>query len=168
MSNYRRHFRAHDIVFVTLVTAGRAPWLGDPGQKELLLSVMAGTAKHKDIRNIAHVVLDDHLHWMFDSRRSDVPRVINGIKQGMIFARKRLGLSWKRLWQPRYFDHVIRDDHDLRRHLEYIHFNPVRHGYVGVAREYPWSSFQQWVLRGVHDTDWGVSDSSVVHAMDRE
>src|SRR3546814_19294976 len=60
-----------------------------------------------------------------------------------------------RLWQRRYFDHVIRDADDFARHLDYLHFNPVKHGLVRRAADWRWSSFGAWAARGVYDVDWG-------------
>ena len=168
MSNYRRYFRANDAVFVTLVTGNRRPWLHEADQKQMMLSVMAETKKRYAIRNIAHVVLDDHIHWMFDALAASVPKLISAIKQGAISDRKQNRMAWQGLWQSRYYDHIIRDERDFQAHLDYIHFNPVRHRYVRNACDYPWSSFRQWVCRGVYQADWGVSHESPVQAMDLE
>jgi putative transposase len=59
------------------------------------------------------------------------------------------------IWQRRYWEHAIRDDHDLERHLDYIHFNPVKHGYVTKATDWPHSSFHRFVARGLLPEDWG-------------
>ena len=66
----------------------------------------------------------------------------------------------KGIWQRRYWEHVIRDDADLARHVDYIHFNPVKHGYVSRASDWPHSSFHLYVARGALPSDWGgdVSD----------
>jgi putative transposase len=61
----------------------------------------------------------------------------------------------KGIWQRRYWEHVIRDDTDLQRHVDYIHFNPVKHGHVSRARDWPYSSFGRYVERGLLPLDWG-------------
>jgi putative transposase len=61
----------------------------------------------------------------------------------------------KGIWQRRYWEHVILDDADLARHVDYIHFNPVKHGLVQRARDWPHSSFHQHVKRGLLPPDWG-------------
>jgi REP-associated tyrosine transposase len=58
------------------------------------------------------------------------------------------------LWQPRYWEHTIRDDNDFARHVDYIHFNPVKHGIVKRARDWPFSSFHLYVRRGTLPEDW--------------
>ncbi|MET4390349.1 hypothetical protein ABIB73_006131 [Bradyrhizobium sp. F1.4.3] len=61
----------------------------------------------------------------------------------------------KGIWQRRYWEHAIRGDADLERHVDYIHFNPVKHGLV--ARVFDWrhSSFHRYVEQGVLPADWG-------------
>jgi putative transposase len=68
----------------------------------------------------------------------------------------------KGLWQRRYWEHSIRDDADLARHVDYIHFNPVKHGYVSRVYDWPYSSFHRHVARGLLPPDWGgdVADST--------
>ena len=66
----------------------------------------------------------------------------------------------KGIWQRRYWEHLIRDDADLARHVDYIHFNPVKHGFVSRVSDWPHSSFHHYVRRGLLPSDWGgdVSD----------
>lgn len=59
------------------------------------------------------------------------------------------------VWQRRYWEHQIRDADDLRHHVEYIHYNPVRHGHVSRPIEWPFSSFRRYVETGVYAEDWG-------------
>jgi putative transposase len=61
----------------------------------------------------------------------------------------------KGIWQRRYWEHVIRSDDDLKRHINYIHFNPVKHGLVPRACDWPHSSFHRYVDRGELTSDWG-------------
>ena len=60
------------------------------------------------------------------------------------------------LWQRRFWEHVIRDDADYRAHVDYIHFNPVKHGHVKRVIDWPYSSFHRYVKEGVYEPDWGV------------
>jgi putative transposase len=59
------------------------------------------------------------------------------------------------IWQRRFWDHIIRDESDLNRHLDYVHFNPLKHGYVEKPMDYPWSSFGELLKRGKYHPDWG-------------
>ena len=61
------------------------------------------------------------------------------------------------LWQHRFWEHQIRDEEDLNRHIDYIHFNPVKHGWVLRARDWPYSSLHRYTLEGKLPLDWGIS-----------
>jgi putative transposase len=61
----------------------------------------------------------------------------------------------KGIWQRRYWEHAIRDDDDLARHIDYIHFNPVKHGYVSQVQDWTHSSFHRYVKQGLLPADWG-------------
>jgi putative transposase len=58
------------------------------------------------------------------------------------------------VWQPRFWEHTIRDDEDWRRHVDYIHYNPVKHRVAACPHAWPWSSFDRWVARGVYERRW--------------
>ncbi len=62
------------------------------------------------------------------------------------------------LWQRRYWEHLIRDEKDFQAHVDYIHINPVKHGLVARAIDWPESTFRTWVERGVYDAWWGSED----------
>ena len=61
----------------------------------------------------------------------------------------------KGIWQRRYWEHAIRDEADLERHVDYIHFNPVKHGLVSRVADWPHSSFHRYVEQGLLEVDWG-------------
>lgn len=169
MPRYRRYFAPEDWVFVTLVTADRQPWLREPASKRMVLETFRTVKRHHGYRHLAHVVLDDHLHWMLIAEGSaGVASLVSSVKLGLLQRRRNAGLDWKRLWQPRFHDHILRDEDDLRRHLDYIHFNPVKHGYVSAARDYPWSSFHAWVARGHYDPCWGNTEPPAAASLDYE
>ena len=75
----------------------------------------------------------------------------------------------KAVWQRRYWEHLIRDEEDWLRHMDYIHYNPVKHGYVTAPANWPHSSFQQAVLKGWYPADWGAqSEPAVIAGCDFE
>lgn len=169
MPKYRRYFSHGDWVFITLVTANRHPWLKEAKAKRALLETFQSVKSHLDYRHLAHVVLDDHLHWMLIADGSaSVSRLVSSVKLGVIQRRRVAGLEWRGLWQPRFFDHILRDEEDLRRHLDYIHFNPVKHGYVSDPQNYPWSSFHAWLERGHYQPGWGRLEPVSASGLDYE
>ncbi len=68
------------------------------------------------------------------------------------------------LWQPRFWEHTIEDDEDFSQHFDYVHYNPVKHGLVNRAGDWPWSSFHRWVHAGVYPADWGGGSISTANA----
>ena len=62
------------------------------------------------------------------------------------------------LWQRRFWEHTVRDAEDFARHVDYVHFNPVKHGLVGRAGDWAYSSFRPAVVRGRYPADWAGGD----------
>jgi len=115
---------------------------------------------------VAMVVLPDHLHaiWTLPPGDRDYPMRWSLIKAGfsrVIMKTERVNESreCKRergIWQRRYWEHQIRNENDLARHVDYIHFNPVKHGHVKSPAEWPFSSIHRYIRNGVVPFDWGV------------
>jgi REP-associated tyrosine transposase len=113
----------------------------------------------------AIVVLPDHLHalWTLPQGDSEFAVRWNLIKssfsralaKGEAISDSRLRRRERGIWQRRYWEHTIRDEDDLARHLGYIHFNPVKHGYVQDAQDWPFSSFHRFVRLGLYPAAWG-------------
>jgi len=130
-----------------------------------LRRIYSSVEKRCPFETVAICILPDHLHaiWTLPDGDAHFPRRWSLIKSG--FSRpfaadarrtaSKLAKREKGIWQRRYWEHVIRDDADLERHVDYIHFNPVKHGYVTRVRDWPHSSFHRYVARGVLPADWG-------------
>ena len=114
----------------------------------------------------AIVVLPDHLHciWRLPPGDDDFPtrwRLIKSRFSRQIPATERISDSRARrsergLWQRRYWEHAIRDTDDYRRHMDYIHYNPVKHGLVNDPRDWPFSSLTRLIARGAYESDWAA------------
>jgi REP element-mobilizing transposase RayT len=72
------------------------------------------------------------------------------------------------LWQKRFYDHMIRDEQDFTRHLDYLHYNPVKHGLIRRPEAYPYSSFGEWKNRSVYPEGWGVMEPEEIKVMNLE
>ena len=115
---------------------------------------------------LAIVVLPDHLHclWRLPAGDADNANRWAQIKAG--FSRRLPVEEWRSerrivcreraIWQRRYWERLIRDDDDLRRHVDYIHYNPVKHGHALRAADWPYSSFRRWVKAGAFPLDWAM------------
>jgi len=118
----------------------------------------------RPFETIAICILPDHIHavWTLPEFDSDFATRWSLIKSG--FSRgidakpgsqSQVSKREKGIWQRRYWEHAIRDDADLERHIDYIHFNPVKHGHVRRVADWPYSSFHRFVERGLLAADWG-------------
>jgi len=117
----------------------------------------------------ATVILPDHLHciWKLPPNDSDFAtrwRLIKGLFTRWVGPLEPQGLQEGRkgsrsVWQQRYWEHVLRDEDDYRRHVEYIHYNPVKHGYVDRPVDWPHSSIHRFIRKGLVEADWGTSDA---------
>lgn len=72
------------------------------------------------------------------------------------------------IWQHRFWEHLIRDDKDFAAHMDYLYFNPVKHGLVNAVCEWSWSSFHRLVNEGVHVHDWGGNDQGHIVITDND
>jgi len=115
---------------------------------------------------VAMVVLPDHLHaiWALPPGDRDYPLRWSLIKAGFSRAMmKSERVSGSReckrergIWQRRYWEHQVRSEDDLIRHVDYIHFNPVKHGHVQSPVEWPYSSIHRYIRNGIVPFDWGM------------
>jgi len=116
---------------------------------------------------VATVVLPEHLHaiWTLPPGDRDYPLRWSLIKAGfsrVIMKTERVSESreCKRergIWQRRYWEHQIRNEEDLARHVDYIHFNPVKHGHVRSPVEWPYSSIHRYIRNGTVPSGWSIS-----------
>ena len=112
----------------------------------------------------AIVIPPDHLHciWTLPPDDSNYQTRWTLIKAGFSRAipnnerrsASRIKRGERGLWQRRYWEHLIRDERDFEQHVDYIHWNPVKHGWVRKVREWPWSSFHRYVRKGIYPVDW--------------
>ena len=172
MTCYRRHRTEEGTYFFTQVTHQRQPWLCNDAARPLLRSAFLNVREKYPFTIDAIVLLPDHLHciWTLPPNDSDYStrwRLIKGdvAKRGAAKLQVQANRSKSRqkrgegnLWQRRFWEHWIRDDADFARHCDYIHYNPVRHGFCRQAVEWEYSSFHRYVSQGVYSIDWGMED----------
>jgi putative transposase len=159
MSNYRRIFIPGGVYFFTVVTYGRRPLFAVPENVALLRAAFRKIMADQPITIDASVVLPDHLHciWRLPEGDADFSGRWQEIKK---YVSKRIGGKRNRrnaldVWQPRFWDHVLRDEDDWRRHMDYIHYNPVKHGLAASPADWPYSSFRKAVAKGWYEMNWG-------------
>ncbi|NOU22924.1 MAG: transposase [Methyloglobulus sp.] len=116
----------------------------------------------------AVVVLPDHLHCLWTLPDGDVDysirwNLLKGhfsrtIDKGERISQSRKGKRERGIWQRRFWAHLITDQNDFNKHVDYIHWNPAKHGLVKQVTDWPYSSFHYFVKQGIYPLDWGVSD----------
>ena len=115
----------------------------------------------------ARVVLPEHMHcvWTLPPGDADYSlrwrliktffsRAFGRIPFGCTPASRRAGI-----WQRRYWEHLIRNEEDFRRHVDYVYVNPLKHGLVRHIRDWPYSSFHRDVRAGLYPADWAGGSS---------
>ncbi len=167
MSQYRRIYTPGGCYFFTVVTRNRVPFLCEEPAIQALRASFRQVMQHRPFRLEAIVVLPDHLHaiWKLPEGDSDFSTRWRAVKRGVT---GMLGHGRGRLWQPRFWEHWLRDEEDWRRHLDYVHYNPVKHGLVAAPGEWPWSSFRQFVERGWYAAEWGRQEPESLRGMEFE
>lgn len=168
MSNYRRAKLGGASYFFTLIAYRRRPILCDDIVRHALRDAVQATRREHPFSIDACVLLPDHLHciWTLPPNDADFPLRWSKIKRRTSLACRethrddRLSTPSKRkhrestLWQRRYWEHLIRDDDDFSRHMDYIHYNPVKHGLAETAGDWPHSTFQRLVADGTYPENW--------------
>jgi putative transposase len=172
MSWYRRANQPGGTYFFTLVTYNRRRYLTDELARNCLRKAWREICEKRPFVLEGVCLLPDHLHcvWKlpegdndFSTRWAGIKaqfsryyRQAGGSQELQTTSRKRTGEA--SLWQRRFWEHQIRDQEDYIRHMDYIHYNPVKHGIVQRVADWPWSTFHRYVKEGVYDIGWGSQD----------
>lgn len=164
MPEYRRPWVPGATYFITIVTHERHARFIDDGVVTHWRNALARAMEQKPFKIIAGVVLPDHVHLIVE------------LPPGVVDLSSRIGLAKKLftqaisappsespsrrkhreadIWQRRFFDHLIRDEDDFIAHMDYLHYNPVKHGHVNCPGDWPWSSFHHWAKQGAYPMNW--------------
>jgi putative transposase len=168
MPEYRRAYEQGGMFFFTVVTHRRRRLLSKAQAREYLRSSILSVQADLPFELIAIVLLPDHLHciWKLPEGDADFPIRWACIKRGFSklwiagggseseVSDARREHRERGVWQRRFWEHRIRDEDDMVRHVNYIHYNPVKHGLVRCPHKWPYSSFQRWVEEGYYKQDW--------------
>jgi putative transposase len=162
MVRYRRNFVPGGTYFFTVTLADRrSTALVD--HIAALRSAFRAARRARPFAIDAIVILPDHLHAILTlpTNDADFPGRWRRIKGHFSSALIEAGLGLKRrpngdlaLWQRRFWEHTVRDDGDFARHVDYVHFNPVKHRLVSCVRDWPYSSFHRYAREGLLPNDW--------------
>jgi len=177
--NYRRSYIAGGCYFFTVVSYQRLPILTGVESRTILRQALIDVRKRFPFTLDAICLLPEHIHciWTLPEQDSDYSLRWKEIKRlftrgyharvgpGEIRSTSRQERGEAAIWQRRFWEHSIRSDQDLNRHIDYLHYNPVRHGLVKRPVDWPWSSFHRFVKMGAYDKNWGESVSNELLGM---
>jgi putative transposase len=169
MPRYVRSFSPGGAFFFTVVTYEHQSFLTNTISHQLLRNTWLAEMRARPFSLDAICLLPNHLHFIMRFREGDGDYSIRiaAIKARFTKYYLRSGhheLGEKRIrrnkgeraiWQRRFWEHMIRDDDDFRKHMDYIHYNPVKHGLVSQVQDWLWSSFHRYIRLGVYSKDWG-------------
>lgn len=159
MTDYRRANFPGGYYFFTVVTYDRRAIFSEPVARACLHAAWAQTKRRMPFDDVALCLLPNHLHcvWKLPADDADFSlrwaRIKAGFTRRYLIAggtesnqtRSRRRKRERGIWQRRFWEHQIRDERDLQRHIDYIHYNPVKHGLVESVEDWPWSSYHRWV-----------------------
>ncbi len=169
MSRYRRSKTTGSTYFFTLVSYRRQTILCEQPVRDALREAITNVRQKRPLTIDAWVLLPDHFHciWTlpegdadFSTRWALIKRKVS-LTCNQYYKRKEWISPSKQkhrestLWQRRYWEHQIRDESDYQQHMDYIHWNPVKHSLVAHASDWPYSTFHHYFKQGVYPLDWG-------------
>ena len=182
MPDYRRWYVPGGTYFFTLVTYRRYPFFRDKAARRLLGEVMRHVRGELPFEVVAIVLLWDHLHciWTLPTGDADYSTRWKRIKG--IFTQRwletggielpvspsRKARGERGIWQRRFWEHTTLEEADLEVRFDYIHYNPVKHGYVRRPWDWPWNSFRRYVSLGQYSKDWGSTEPPELSQLDFE
>jgi putative transposase len=172
LSRYRRNYVQGGTYFFTVVTFHRRPILTEPECRKFLHESISAVRAKRPFRIEAFVLLPEHLHCIWTLPPGDDHYSLRWRQIKEAFTRTYLGEGGEELpqsrsriehgqrgvWQKRFWEHTCWDDDDLKRCIDYIHWNPVKHRLVQHVKDWPWSSFHRYVKLGEYLENWGEGD----------
>ena len=164
MPNFHRYYIPKAVIFITAVTSDRMPYLESKADIEIYWETLKSVRQIHPFNFLAYVILPDHFHWLMRIHDSEgnFSKILHSFKRNFTINYKKTHSisSPIKIWQSRFWDHVIRNEQDLNRHFDYIHWNPVKHRVALRPDEWPQSSFSHWYKRGYYPNQWKYEEQS--------
>lgn len=163
MSSYRRYFINSHLIFLTIVTYNRKNILIN--NVNLLRKSFKITKKYYNFEIVAICIMPNHIHMIISVNIADeTPQIVRTLKQNFTklipkeYYPLDISESMKKrnergIWQRRYYDHVIRNVNDFHKHIDYIHYNSMKH-YDIAPKDWEFSTFKKFVNNNYYDIDW--------------
>ncbi len=172
MPNFRRYYISNAFVFITCVTHDRIHYLEGERNIAVFWDTLRKVQALHPFHLFAYVTLPDHFHWLLQlpENKPNFSIILQSVKYNFTWNLKRdLGINKSlKVWQNRFWDHVIRDDDDLQIHFDYIHWNPVKHGYVKNPEDWSESTFNFWKDKGFYGENRNYKEPPTISNMHLE
>jgi putative transposase len=177
---YRRNYCKGATYFFTVVTFARQPLFNCPETVAHLREAFQREKLRRPFTIDAIVIIPDHIHAVLtmpveDANYSIRWRNIKSAVTAKIAEQNRPIVHASRerkheqaIWQRRFWEHRIRDERDFDQHVNYIHYNPVKHGYVQRPVDWPHSSIHRYIRQGVLTAEWGASPIPMIDQIGHE
>jgi len=111
---------------------------------------------------MAWIIIPDHFHMIIDPKENNISDLMKKLKLKFAYQYRNAQKSHRAtIWQSRFWDHIIRDQDDLNKHIDYIHYNPVKHGYVRDPFAWQESSIHDFLKNGLYTRDWCILDNEM-------
>jgi len=180
MPQYRRAEIPGGTFFFTVVTYHRKPILASDAARSLLRAAWLDVQNRFPFKTEAVCLLPNHIHciWRlpegdpnYSLRWKEIKRLftkgyLEQVGPGEPRNSSRIKKGEAAIWQRRFWEHTIRDERDLNQHLDYIHYNPVKHGLVKNVADWPWSSFHRYVAMAYYELGWGDTVANSLENME--
>jgi len=168
MPNYRRSKIKGGTFFFTVVTYRRQKFLCNKNVRQALGIGIRKTKKIHPFVIESWVLLPDHLHCIWTLPKDDfnfgkrwgmIKRFVTKqckpeLYQEILMNKSKLHRNESTIWQRRFWEHTIRNEIDFEKHMDYIHYNPVKHGYVKTPIEWPYSTFHRYIKNKIYSKNW--------------
>jgi putative transposase len=166
MSNYKRVFVENSYLFLTIITYNRNPILVK--NIELLGESFKRAKEKYNFEIYCSVIMPEHMHLLLKPEKiEEYPKIIFAVKYHFSknlpnsnenLSQSKIAKKEKGIWHRRYYEHTIRDEKDLYNHLDYIHYNPMKHKVAKNVKDWEYSSFHKFVKNEQYEKNWGTFD----------
>lgn len=168
VTKYRRYYRLESCVFLTITTHQKRPIFQHPDNIHKLRVAIAQVKAEMPFEIVAAVVLPDHMHFLWQlpeddwnySKRVGRMKVFFSKSMGNIgyepeyLSHSKIKHREKAIWQRRFWESTIKNEKQFENYVNYIHYNPVKHGYVEYPQQWKYSSIHQWIKDGRIPKNW--------------
>ncbi|KPL02186.1 MAG: hypothetical protein AMJ90_06540 [candidate division Zixibacteria bacterium SM23_73_2] len=167
----RRYYIPNVIYFITAVTYRRKTLFSNKSNLLIFKETFENVKSLHPFFLQAYVILPDHFHLLIQpSPPTNISKILHSLQRNFTLNFKKVKNieDSLKLWQHRFWDHIIRNKKDYNKHFDYIHYNPVKHGLVKKPEEWQESSYLYYLKEGFYQLGWGYTQPINIKEMELE